>query len=313
GTDDATDAQRPTSALGNVQGVEDTGVTKNGPLQSNAPQHHRGGDFDALIGAQIAHSQASARLVADELQEKPVIGATGTHRWQQAEQGSWVLQPNNPVQAQTASAMGGSPQSTPINAPASEGTDDATDAQRPTSAFDNVKRSYRTSVKDNPQPKAALHRGGDVGVVINSEGESSAPREVTNDISTIKVENTHLDTTPTVSQGSQVISESSPSISPMDLSKKISSSWTKVTADGRVRWNNAFQSSDIVLLTAGSVSGLGGNYTQGQFNNLCDIKEHQKNRLNNLQSNLSSKDYKALNVLDGKLAWPLQEANLKIA
>ncbi|EIA3093112.1 hypothetical protein K7D18_003374, partial [Vibrio cholerae] len=128
---DETGAQTPSSASYNVRGVEDTGVTNNGPLQSNAPQHHRGGDFDALIGAEIAHSQASARLVADELQEKPAIGATGTHRWQQAEQGSWVLQPNNSVQAQTPSAMGGSPQSTPTNAPVSDGMDDATDAQSP--------------------------------------------------------------------------------------------------------------------------------------------------------------------------------------
>ncbi|EPO0038429.1 hypothetical protein ACT5DV_003423, partial [Vibrio cholerae] len=59
---DETGAQTPSSASYNVRGVEDTGVTKNGPLQSNAPQHHRGGDFDALIGAEIAHSQASARL-----------------------------------------------------------------------------------------------------------------------------------------------------------------------------------------------------------------------------------------------------------
>ncbi|HDI3264684.1 TPA: hypothetical protein PMC50_003332, partial [Vibrio cholerae] len=40
---DETGAQTPTSASYNVQGFEDTGVTKNGPLQSNAPQHHHGG------------------------------------------------------------------------------------------------------------------------------------------------------------------------------------------------------------------------------------------------------------------------------
>ncbi|EJL6706413.1 hypothetical protein NMS58_003526, partial [Vibrio cholerae] len=167
---DETGAQTPSSASYNVRGVEDTGVTKNGPLQSNAPQHHRGGDFDALIGAEIAHSQASARLVADELQEKPVIGATGTHRWQQAEQGSWVLQPNNSVQAQTPSAMGGSPKSTPTNAPVSDGMDDTTDAQTVISTPNNMKRSDHTRIKDNPLAKAALHhRGADFDALIGAE------------------------------------------------------------------------------------------------------------------------------------------------
>ncbi|GIA54391.1 Lipoprotein VsaC [Vibrio cholerae] len=285
---DETGAQTPTSASYNVQGVEDTGVTKNGPLQSNAPQHHRGGDFDALIGAEIAHSQASARLVADELQEKPVIGATGTHRWQQAEQGSWVLQPNNSVQAQTPSAMGGSPQSTPTNAPVSDGMDDATDAQSPILTPDNVKRSDRTS--------ADL-------------------KKVTNDRSTFDTENSHINLVPMTGQGGQIISEILPPVTPADLSKKISSSWTRVISeDGQVRWSNSFQSADqLVLLTAGSISGLGGNYTKGTWNNLRDIEEHRKNRLKNLQNNLSSKDYKKFNTLDGKLVWPLQEANLKTA
>ncbi|MGT0150791.1 hypothetical protein ACT691_20710, partial [Vibrio metschnikovii] len=81
---------------------------------------------------------------ADGLQEKPVIGATGSYRWQQAEQGGWVLQPNNSVQAQTPSAMGGSPQSTPTNAPVSDGTDDVTDAQTVISTTNNseAQRSY---------------------------------------------------------------------------------------------------------------------------------------------------------------------------
>ncbi|ENM3901256.1 hypothetical protein NTE25_003429 [Vibrio cholerae] len=285
---DETGAQTPSSASYNVRGVEDTGVTKNGPLQSNAPQHHRGGDFDALIGAEIAHSQASARLVADELQEKPVIGATGTHRWQQAEQGSWVLQPNNSVQAQTPSAMGGSPQSTPTNAPVSDGMDDATDAQSPILTPDNVKRSDRTS--------ADL-------------------KKVTNDRATFDTENSHINLVPTTGQGGQIISEILPPVTPADLSKKISSSWTRVISeDGQVRWSNSFQSADqLVLLTAGSISGLGGNYTKGTWNNLRDIEEHRKNRLKNLQNNLSSKDYKKFNTLDGKLVWPLQEANLKTA
>ncbi|TQP30186.1 hypothetical protein [Vibrio cholerae] len=403
---DETGAQTPTSASYNVQGVEDTGVTKNGPLQSNAPQHHRGGDFDALIGAEIAHSQASARLVADELQEKPVIGATGTHRWQQAEQGSWVLQPNNSVQAQTPSAMGGSPQSTPTNAPVSDGMDDTTDAQTVISTPNNMKRSDHTRIKDNPLAKAALHhRGADFDALIGAEiahsqasarlvadelqekpvigatgthrwqqaeqgswvlqpnnsvqaqtpsamggspqsTPTNAPvsdgmddatdaqspiltpdnvkrsdrtsadlKKVTNDRSTFDTENSHINLVPTTGQGGQIISEILPPVTPADLSKKISSSWTRVISeDGQVRWSNSFQSADqLVLLTAGSISGLGGNYTKGTWNNLRDIEEHRKNRLKNLQNNLSSKDYKKFNTLDGKLVWPLQEANLKTA
>ncbi|EKF9792633.1 hypothetical protein O1D11_003336 [Vibrio cholerae] len=403
---DETGVQTPTSASYNVQGVEDTGVTKNGPLQSNAPQHHRGGDFDALIGAEIAHSQASARLVADELQEKPVIGATGTHRWQQAEQGSWVLQPNNSVQAQTPSAMGGSPQSTPTNAPVSDGMDDTTDAQTVISTPNNMKRSDHTRIKDNPVAKAALHhRGADFDGLIGAEiahsqasarlvadelqekpvigatgthrwqqaeqgswvlqpnnsvqaqtpsamggspqsTPTNAPvsdgmddatdaqspiltpdnvkrsdrtsadlKKVTNDRSTFDTENSHINLVPTTGQGGQIISEILPPVTPADLSKKISSSWTRVISeDGQVRWSNSFQSADqLVLLTAGSISGLGGNYTKGTWNNLRDIEEHRKNRLKNLQNNLSSKDYKKFNTLDGKLAWPLQEANLKTA
>ncbi len=403
---DETGAQTPTSASYNVQGVEDTGVTKNGPLQSNAPQHHRGGDFDALIGAEIAHSQASARLVADELQEKPVIGATGTHRWQQAEQGSWVLQPNNSVQAQTPSAMGGSPQSTPTNAPVSDGMDDTTDAQTVISTPNNMKRSDHTRIKDNPLAKAALHhRGADFDALIGAEiahsqasarlvadelqekpvigatgthrwqqaeqgswvlqpnnsvqaqtpsamggspqsTPTNAPvsdgmddatdaqspiltpdnvkrsdrtsadlKKVTNDRSTFDTENSHINLVPMTGQGGQIISEILPPVTPADLSKKISSSWTRVISeDGQVRWSNSFQSADqLVLLTAGSISGLGGNYTKGTWNNLRDIEEHRKNRLKNLQNNLSSKDYKKFNTLDGKLVWPLQEANLKTA
>ncbi|TQP68231.1 hypothetical protein FLL76_00705 [Vibrio cholerae] len=403
---DETGAQTPTSASYNVQGVEDTGVTKNGPLQSNAPQHHRGGDFDALIGAEIAHSQASARLVADELQEKPVIGATGTHRWQQAEQGRWVLQPNNSVQAQTPSAMGGSPQSTPTNAPVSDGMDDTTDAQTVISTPNNMKRSDHTRIKDNPLAKAALHhRGADFDALIGAEiahsqasarlvadelqekpvigatgthrwqqaeqgrwvlqpnnsvqaqtpsamggspqsTPTNAPvsdgmddatdaqspiltpdnvkrsdrtsadlKKVTNDRSTFDTENSHINLVPMTGQGGQIISEILPPVTPADLSKKISSSWTRVISeDGQVRWSNSFQSADqLVLLTAGSISGLGGNYTKGTWNNLRDIEEHRKNRLKNLQNNLSSKDYKKFNTLDGKLVWPLQEANLKTA
>ncbi len=403
---DETGAQTPTSASYNVQGVEDNGVTKNGPLQSNAPQHHRGGDFDALIGAEIAHSQASARLVADELQEKPVIGATGTHRWQQAEQGSWVLQPNNSVQAQTPSAMGGSPQSTPTNAPVSDGMDDTTDAQTVISTPNNMKRSDHTRIKDNPLAKAALHhRGADFDALIGAEiahsqasarlvadelqekpvigatgthrwqqaeqgswvlqpnnsvqaqtpsamggspqsTPTNAPvsdgmddatdaqspiltpdnvkrsdrtsvdlKKVTNDRSTFDTENSHINLVPMTGQGGQIISEILPPVTPADLSKKISSSWTRVISeDGQVRWSNSFQSADqLVLLTAGSISGLGGNYTKGTWNNLRDIEEHRKNRLKNLQNNLSSKDYKKFNTLDGKLVWPLQEANLKTA
>ncbi|EKF9098442.1 hypothetical protein O1B33_001698, partial [Vibrio cholerae] len=220
--------------------------------------------------------------------EKPVIGATGTHRWQQAEQGSWVLQPNNSVQAQTPSAMGGSPQSTPTNAPVSDGMDDATDAQSPILTPDNVKRSDRTS--------ADL-------------------KKVTNDRSTFDTENSHINLVPTTGQGGQIISEILPPVTPADLSKKISSAWTRVISeDGQIRWSNSFQSADqLVLLTAGSISGLGGNYTKGTWNNLRDIEEHRKNRLKNLQNNLSSKDYKKFNTLDGKLVWPLQEANLKTA
>ncbi|EKO3658940.1 hypothetical protein M3906_001790, partial [Vibrio metschnikovii] len=217
-----------------------------------------------------------------------VIGATGSHRWQQAEQGGWLLQPNNSVQAQTPSAMGGSPQSTPTNAPVSDGTDDVTDVQAPTLTPDYVKRSDRTST--------------DLKKVINVH-------------STFDTENSHINLVPTTSQGSQIISEILPPVTPADLSKKISSSWTRVISeDGRICWVNPFQSADqLVLLTAGPISGLGGNYTKGTWNNLRDIEEHRKNRLNNLQNNLSSKDYKMFNILDGKLAWPLQEANLKIA
>ncbi|ENM3836570.1 hypothetical protein ACOA8B_003139 [Vibrio cholerae] len=286
GMDDATDAQSPILTPNNMKRSDHTRI-KDNPL-AKAALHHRGADFDALIGAEIAHSQASAHLVADELQEKPVIGATGTHRWQQAEQGSWVLQPNNSVQAQTPSAMGGSPQSTPTNAPVSDGMDDTTDAQSPILTPDNVKRSDRTS--------ADL-------------------KKVTNDRSTFDTENSHINLVPTTGQGGQIISEILPPVTPADLSKKISSSWTRVISeDGQVRWSNSFQSADqLVLLTAGSISGLGGNYTKGTWNNLRDIEEHRKNRLKNLQNNLSSKDYKKFNTLDGKLVWPLQEANLKTA
>ncbi|PXA73464.1 hypothetical protein [Vibrio sp. 11986-1-5] len=283
---DGTDAQTVISTTNNMKRSDHTSV-KDSPL-AKAALHHRGADFDALISAQIAHSQTSARLGADGVQEKPVIGATGSHRWQQAEQGGWVLQPNNSVQAQTPSAMGGSLQSTPTNAPVSDGTDDVTDVQAPTLTPDYVKRSDRTST--------------DLKKVINVH-------------LTFDTENSHINLVPTTSQGSQIISEILPPVTPADLSKKISSSWTRVISeDGQVRWVNPFQSADqLVLLTAGPISGLGGNYTKGTWNNLRDIEEHRKNRLNNLQNNLSSKDYKMFNILDGKLAWPLQEANLKIA
>ncbi|WP_158145202.1 hypothetical protein [Vibrio metschnikovii] len=284
--DDVTNAQTVISTTNNMKRSDHTSV-KDSPLDK-AALHHRGADFDALISAQITHSQTSARLGADGLQEKPVIGATGSHRWQQAEQGGWVLQPNNSVQAQTPSAMGGSPQSTPTNAQVSDGTDDVTDAQAPTLTPDYVKRSDRIST--------------DLKKVIN-------------DHSTFDTENSHINLVPTTSQGSQIISEILPPVTPVDLSKKISSSWTRVISeDGRICWVNPFQSADqLVLLTAGPISGLGGNYTKGTWNNLRDIEEHRKNRLNNLQNNLSSKDYKMFNILDGKLAWPLQEANLKSA
>lgn len=52
-------------------------------------QHHRSDGFEQMFDAPIAHSENSARLVANE--EKPSIGKNGTHSWQLQQQGSWQL------------------------------------------------------------------------------------------------------------------------------------------------------------------------------------------------------------------------------
>ncbi|WP_249371339.1 hypothetical protein [Vibrio sp. 2-2(8)] len=67
-------------------------------------QHHRADGFDQMLDAQIAHSQNSARLVANE--EKPSIGKDGTHSWQLQQQGSWELKSIDSVNAKTVQQQG---------------------------------------------------------------------------------------------------------------------------------------------------------------------------------------------------------------
>ncbi|HDZ3778139.1 TPA: hypothetical protein RSW71_003069 [Vibrio cholerae] len=217
-------------------------------------QHHRADGFDQMMDSYIAHSQDSARLVANE--ETPAIGKNGTHSWQLQQQGSWELKSIDSVNAKTVQQ---------------QGFDGADPHNVKTSSGSASERLDMELKKLSPQPITPEYITDKLVVMQQSSENVKRERQYSKPLAT------------------------------EDLTVETSSSqWTKeITENGQSRWVKPKQSSgnDKVLLTAGAVSGLAHNYTQGVRNNVKPLDELRMAHFQQLQKNINNNKATRMSIL----------------
>ena len=131
------------------------------------PQHHRADGFDQMLDAQIAHSQNSVRLMANE--EKPSIGKNGTHSWQLQQQGSWELKSIDSVNSKTAhQQVGDRPDGKEVQHPKppqhhrADGFDQMMDAQ--------IAHSQNSAHREANEEKPAIGKNGTHSWQLQQQG-----------------------------------------------------------------------------------------------------------------------------------------------
>lgn len=212
-------------------------------------QHHRADGFDQMLDAQIAHSQNSARLVANE--EKPSIGKDGTHSWQLQQQGSWELKSIDSVNAKTVQQQGFDRAD---GVPTSSG-----------SAFERLDMELK---KRNPQPLDTLPI-----TPQNITEKLEVMRESSEKV--MKLERQYSKPLAT----KELTVETSSNQWTKEITENGQSRWVKPKQSS---------GNDKVLLTGGAVSGLGQNYTQGIRNNLKPLDELKMAHFQQLKKNIKN-------------------------
>jgi len=212
-------------------------------------QHHRADGFDQMLDAQIAHSQNSARLVANE--EKPSIVKNGTHSWQLQQQGSWELKSIDSVNAKTVQQQGFDRAD---GVPTSSG-----------SAFERLDMELK---KRNPQPLDTLPI-----TPQNITEKLEVMRESSEKV--MKLERQYSKPLAT----KELTVETSSNQWTKEITENGQSRWVKPKQSS---------GNDKVLLTGGAVSGLGQNYTQGIRNNLKPLDELKMAHFQQLKKNIKN-------------------------
>ncbi|HDI3224141.1 TPA: hypothetical protein PMB70_003084 [Vibrio cholerae] len=226
-----------------------TGEMDNSEIQRPQPSlHHRGKNFDTLVNAQIAHSQNSARLVAND--ETPMIGKNGTHSWQLQQQGSWELKSIDSVNAKTVQLQGFD-RADPNNVQTSSG-----------SAFERLDMELK---KRHPQPRETTEQRiiDKLEVVKPSFENVKREQQYSKPLATKEL----------------TVVETSSSQWTKEITENGQYRWVnpKQSSD-----------NDRVLLTAGAVSGQGQNYTQGIRNNLKPLDELKMAHFQQLKKNIKN-------------------------
>ncbi|AQP37758.1 hypothetical protein [Vibrio anguillarum] len=239
---------RPSSTVVTTGKENDQTDTKE-VQHPKTPQHHRADGFDQMLDAQIAHSQNSARLVANE--EKPSIGKNGTHSWQLQQQGSWELKSIDSVNAKTVQQQGFDRAD---GVPTSSG-----------SAFERLDMELK---KRNPQPFDTLpitpqNITEKLAVVMQQSSEN------------VKLERQYSKPLTT----KELTVETSSNQWTKEITENGQSRWVKPKQSS---------GNDKVLLTGGAVSGLGQNYTQGIRNNLKPLYELKMAHFQQLKKNIKN-------------------------
>ncbi|MDY7588304.1 hypothetical protein [Vibrio cholerae] len=308
---------------------------------SKPSQHHRADGFDQLIDSHIAYSH---NTYSDVIRggKTPVIGENGTHSWQLQEQGSWALksiestkevQHAKPSKHHRADGFDQLIDSHIAHSQNDLGEKKKNDKKTPVIG-ENATHSWQLqqqgswelksvgsvnakTVQEQGLDRAEPHNEKTSSGSASERLDMDSPKPQTLPITSEHIEDNFVD----MQQSPKTVrreAQNSKLLATEDLTVGTSSSqWTRViTENGQSRWVNPKQSSgnDKVLLTAGAVSGLAQNYTQGVRNNVKPLDELRMAHFQRLQKNINNNKATLLSRLLGSglvvAAQPVNEARL---